>query len=1496
MAGFGLGFGAHSTARAGRGAPPAGSSALYPGAGWNGAAGSGFGGSPPMDPARVTAKPALRLLVPPNQHFTQDCHVGVIGGANDSGTLLTNLGIERVDFHLEGQTLSVNAPSFRAIVDANGVSRSYFGWWARLAKPAGLSGLAQLYIEAIARDTSMQNRIIGPYIYGLVDARHDFELTVATNAMPSAGSVYNTIGAALSYLAGQNAQNPKITVTQAGIYDLGAGPSGTYGTATGRCLIEATEPITIGKSAFTSDAAALLRTKYDGLHLRGANITIDREFASQIYHEGAGPKHWFDGITVMNSRGRETYWRKGPNVASVARGGGYFTECDIRHVGNAFNGADLVRGCEAAQLYWDVASNASCVVGTRFSDIDQTFFRRDVDAFTLIYSGAEPTATLSASGGNDGKPRFLTVTWGSSSAVFTTDSRADVPADASDFKAWVEALDPGFACTVHDTTRRIAGASLPGNTGGDFSGRDIKSSALLVVTMFDTHGDWYQQFGTEQNVVLYGNIVTDTQTQDIFLTGSDIADFLIVNNAFHNQETREPYVRDDFQFSQFNKAHSHVVLAHNSFATQGVVLRTDQEYDPDSYCLIVGNVMRSMAWNAAADSDLTIAANHISGMLVAPAGATGTSFGGSVSSLFADAPAGNFQPSGALLTYRKPPMVRYDAQGQARRSPLAPAGAARAPAGGDVIAPTILSADPSGSYLEGDLISGALTADETVSWGITGADGEAVTLDPDSGLWSLGLTDYDTQAAYSFAFTAIDPAGNFASQAVAMAIMQAGNGAAILSDATDTASGSNGAVLSVLSDQGNGTVFWYVSTSAAPPASADLAAGTGASASGSQPVTMPGTQTISAGGLAPGSQYYSHFLHRNAAGEDSAVASADGFTTASQTSGAVIMLVAGQSNARKAGTDPAAVPARYTNLANAFNWIAGTGAPAPYVAGTNSGSRGGEGEWGTEAEAIYQLRAAGDTRPVYVVKVAVNGNQLATGSAGDWAPTSNGERFDELELDVGNLRTWLAANTSHTEFEEIMFWNQGENDANFAANASAYPSNWTAFLTAFRSRVSADAYFVAERIRPLPYPYSANDPVGGYARAYLIRESQLAGLLADGNGTSIDTDFDVANFPNIHPFEPDPWNETTSWTTQIGKRAYAAMAGTYASEYGAITDTTPDAFAFPASEGTVGVAITSGAVAITGIERQSPIILPMGVEGRVLNAEDSIAMDFTNTPGFVDKFQKLVLRNTPGAASTVNHTISIGGVTAIWAVTGTSASVTYRGDTQAWLDALTTAGGASLTSAQKAGLDAFYQGRSDDGLTAKIRALVLALGSETANLIRIDNPAILATPGTTNPLPWANGYKATDNGQQVFLNASPSALTTGSSVSLTVIVNELGGTSAYALNSIDSSIGFRINAGGSVRVRLHAGQSSINAGALTKLGPYTVTADGTTARLYDPDGILIGSTAYPAGTPTATKFLIGNSGTTDQGNRIWGAGLSTFLSAAEVTDFHGHIQALRALF
>lgn len=110
-------------------------------------------------------------------------------------------------------------------------------------------------------------------------------------------------------------------------------------------------------------------------------------------------------------------------------------------------------------------------------------------------------------------------------------------------------------------------------------------------------------------------------------------------------------------------------------------------------------------------------------------------------------------------------------------------------------------------------------------------------------------------------------------------------GVANLTSPTGTQTGSTTATGNVTTDQGSGTLYWVVSTSATPPSVAQIqlgqdSTGAAAAASNNQPVSATGVQNISATGLTASTTYYAYYQQHDAAGDSTVVASAS-FTTSS---------------------------------------------------------------------------------------------------------------------------------------------------------------------------------------------------------------------------------------------------------------------------------------------------------------------------------------------------------------------------------------------------------------------------------------------------------------------------------------------------------------------------------------------------------------------------------------------------------------------------------------
>ena len=879
MAGHGLGFGAHSSSRQyaalGQNVPP---SALTPSANWDGSAGSGFAGATPVDPARISAKPVCRLLTPPNQYFTNELVVGVWAGANQNGSMLDDLGIEKVIAHCEGRTFEINAPSFYLYEDANGNPCRHLGWYVVLQHP-GSDGHLQVYFEAVPKDQSMQHRVIGPYQFSPQAILHDFELEVAATLPQIVGERYQTVVGALNYLTSVAAQNPLITISEAFSGDIGT--ANLYGGGEGYCTITASAPVTFRKPGPSIGAAQLFRPRVNGLWFKGENITFDFFRASVIYHEDASQRqHVFDGITATDSGGRYYTYLGGPKpIFYIARNNPWYLECDISVLPDPCQNASLVRGCKIYGGHRDATSAAVCVIGNQISDWSGHEWRAELDAMSVQFTGSSANATLELSGGNDANGRVFTAREdGVAVSTFIIDRTeagflADTNYSVENVVGWLNSL-PGWSAETTDNSRRAAVLSISGRAGSAFPATDVKTNSLTLITMFDEHGDiWQLNANSAENTVFVDNLCVNNYVQSLFLNvPGGVRDCIIVNNAF-NQNSSGPEF--DGLVSQMSYPCNHVVVAHNSWSNQGLFLRTDLTFDPDGFCLIANNVSPQLEWVGASDSDVTIENNHLFAGASVPSGAIGTTVGGTMGNLLLDPDTGDFTPIGALLTSPKTPVVRYDLFGMARGIPVA----VGATAGGGEVAPAITSSNPSGTYAENLTIGGTLTANKPVSWSALGPDVGALTLSAQTGDWQLEATDFETKTAYEFTFVATDDGGDSVAQIVAIAISDLDEIAPNLASPLDGATGTNSATLSVLTDEGNGTLYWYLSTSSTPPDSASLVAGIGAVTSGLRPVTAPGEQVVTITGLSAGTGYFSHFLHRDGAGNESAVISGDGFAT-----------------------------------------------------------------------------------------------------------------------------------------------------------------------------------------------------------------------------------------------------------------------------------------------------------------------------------------------------------------------------------------------------------------------------------------------------------------------------------------------------------------------------------------------------------------------------------------------------------------------------------------
>ncbi|MGW1422683.1 hypothetical protein ACWAT4_21515 [Bradyrhizobium manausense] len=105
-----------------------------------------------------------------------------------------------------------------------------------------------------------------------------------------------------------------------------------------------------------------------------------------------------------------------------------------------------------------------------------------------------------------------------------------------------------------------------------------------------------------------------------------------------------------------------------------------------------------------------------------------------------------------------------------------------------------------------------------------------------------------------------------------------------LTNPTGIQTGNTTATVGATTDQGNGTLYYVVTTASNTPSAAQVKAGqthtgSAAPASGSQAVSSSGVKTANVTGLTAATLYYCHLMHEDAGGNQSAVVDSSSFLT-----------------------------------------------------------------------------------------------------------------------------------------------------------------------------------------------------------------------------------------------------------------------------------------------------------------------------------------------------------------------------------------------------------------------------------------------------------------------------------------------------------------------------------------------------------------------------------------------------------------------------------------
>lgn len=205
--------------------------------------------------------------------------------------------------------------------------------------------------------------------------------------------------------------------------------------------------------------------------------------------------------------------------------------------------------------------------------------------------------------------------------------------------------------------------------------------------------------------------------------------------------------------------------------------------------------------------------------------------------------------------------------------------------GGDVTAPILTS--PSGTQTGPTTASGTVTTDEangtlyrqasttatpSAATVIAAGLSQAVTA---TGVQNVTFTGLSPSTVYYAHYVHVDAASNQSTRVSSSSFTTpaADTTAPTLTSPTGTQTGDTTATGTVSTNEANGTLYRLASTAATPSAATVIAAGL------TQTVTTTGTQNVTFTGLTASTTYYAHYVHVDAAGNQSSRVSSSTFTT-----------------------------------------------------------------------------------------------------------------------------------------------------------------------------------------------------------------------------------------------------------------------------------------------------------------------------------------------------------------------------------------------------------------------------------------------------------------------------------------------------------------------------------------------------------------------------------------------------------------------------------------
>lgn len=232
-----------------------------------------------------------------------------------------------------------------------------------------------------------------------------------------------------------------------------------------------------------------------------------------------------------------------------------------------------------------------------------------------------------------------------------------------------------------------------------------------------------------------------------------------------------------------------------------------------------------------------------------------------------------------------------------------------------------------------------------------------------------------------------------------------------LSSASVTSVGTTTGTGNVTTNEGNGTLYSVVSTSATAPSAAQIQAGndhTGAAAvwSGNQAISSTGAKTLSITGLTASTSYYAHFQHKDSANNNSSVVTSAQFTTGSADTtnptltGSVTIsskTTTGYTATWPSGSDNVAVTG-YEYRLNSGSWVDVGNVLTTNISGRTPGS--------TDTFEVRAYDAAANkSTPALSVNVTLYIGTITIPAVKDWGTGNLKTAQTGVQVDIHNIST-----------------------------------------------------------------------------------------------------------------------------------------------------------------------------------------------------------------------------------------------------------------------------------------------------------------------------------------------------------------------------------------------------------------------------------------------------------------------------------------------------------